>query len=307
LKTVICIFLIAFLLTGCEKQGGTLLHKLKFTTSTGSLKSTGNGSDSHYDSFGEYITSITPKIFSAKMNIMYYQDNWDLLGMSTHIISYIDGHDNDPRYEIVLYVDFSDNREVSADPILYSTDIIDGLFKQKEVTFTYFIFVPYYFYQEVDLPAEYEDMTLDQFNREYEVWYHSDSVKIDNVLKVKSSPLIYPIFTETGRYPMGFVFGNTDSTYIFNPEGKTISPSPDFPLGGATNASVIRSNKYFPVTVRMPQDGETFEMYSTISFNTEGLIQVYAGNDNIPYTGDDIFVYAPNYWERINVMLELIE
>ena len=24
-----------------------------------------------------------------------------------------------------------------------------------------------------------------------------------------------------------------------------------------------------------------------------------------PYTADDIFVYAPNYWERLNVRLDL--
>lgn len=68
---------------------------------------------------------------------------------------------------------------------------------------------------------------------------------------------------------------------------------------------MIRSNKYTPVTVKMPLDGETIVMYSTISFNTENLIQVYAGMDNIPYTFDDIFVYAPNYWERLNVKLEV--
>jgi hypothetical protein len=31
----------------------------------------------------------------------------------------------------------------------------------------------------------------------------------------------------------------------------------------------------------------------------------YAGNDNIPYTFDDWFTYAPNFWERINVRLEI--
>jgi len=68
---------------------------------------------------------------------------------------------------------------------------------------------------------------------------------------------------------------------------------------------MIRSNHFTPVTVKMPLDGGTIEMYSTISFDTENLIQVYAGRDNFPYTVDDIFVYAPNYWERLNVKLEV--
>jgi hypothetical protein len=53
----------------------------------------------------------------------------------------------------------------------------------------------------------------------------------------------------------------------------------------------------------MPDEGETVEMYSTISFDTENLIQVYAGFDNVPYTVDVIFVYATNYLEMISVKL----
>jgi hypothetical protein len=41
-----------------------------------------------------------------------------------------------------------------------------------------------------------------------------------------------------------------------------------------------------------------------MSFNTTDLIHIYAGADNIPYTADDIFVYAPYFWERISVILE---
>jgi hypothetical protein len=84
-----------------------------------------------------------------------------------------------------------------------------------------------------------------------------------------------------------------------------ISPSPDFPFKGDTHASVVRSNKYLLATVTMPQEGETIEMYSTISFYTHNLIQIYTGPDNIAYTSDDLIVYAPNYWERLNVKLEI--
>ena len=51
--------------------------------------------------------------------------------------------------------------------------------------------------------------------------------------------------------------------------------------------------------------GKTIEMVSEISFDTENLIQIYAGQDNIPYTSDGIFLFAPNYWERLIVKLEV--
>lgn len=55
----------------------------------------------------------------------------------------------------------------------------------------------------------------------------------------------------------------------------------------------------------MPDDGESITMYSTISFDCTKLIQVYAGKDNIAYTNDDVFIYAPKYWERLKVRLDV--
>jgi hypothetical protein len=40
-----------------------------------------------------------------------------------------------------------------------------------------------------------------------------------------------------------------------------------------------------------------------MTYCINNLIQIYAGQDNIPYTSDDIFVYAPNFWERLSVSL----
>jgi hypothetical protein len=40
-------------------------------------------------------------------------------------------------------------------------------------------------------------------------------------------------------------------------------------------------------------------------FDTHNLIQIYAGEDNIPYTSDDVFIYAPNFWERIQVSVKV--
>ncbi|MFN8135513.1 MAG: hypothetical protein U0Z17_09910 [Bacteroidales bacterium] len=88
---------------------------------------------------------------------------------------------------------------------------------------------------------------------------------------------------------------------MYNKEGKTVPASEQWPFSGSTINPIIRSNKYVAKTVTMPTNGETIEMVSTISFDTENLIQIYTGQDNIPYTSDDIFLYAPNYWERLRL------
>jgi hypothetical protein len=101
MKNGFIFFLLSGLLLNCEK-GGNILHKIKFTTEVFSVKSPEVEPDSIYSGLGDYITSITPRYFGAKMNILMYLDNWDQWNESTHMISYIDGHDNDPNYEISL-------------------------------------------------------------------------------------------------------------------------------------------------------------------------------------------------------------
>lgn len=292
----------AFLLQNCGKfKAGKIDYKVKYTTDKSPVKSVKTSPDNTYTQFGTYITSLTPDIFTSKINIMMYLDKWEQSDNSTHMISYVDGHDNDPNYEIATYADFSGNQEVSIDPILYSTDIWKGIFKQKEITFNYFYFVPYYFTQDFEVPVQYGEKNL--FNLGGDAIYSFDASTGKRRCKVNHNPFVNAIYTQTNHIPFSFVFGNTDSTFIFNKECVNVAPSENHPFGGSY--PVIRSNKYTPITVRMPLDGESIIMYSTVSFDTENLIQVYAGNDNIPYTSDDIFVYAPNYWERLNVKLEI--
>ena len=307
MKTTFYFLIAASLLLGCNKDrvNGDIRHRVQYTTVKTALKSTEINPDSMYTQFGHYITSVTPYKFTSKINIMCYQDNWDFSDKSTHTISYVDGHDNDPRFEIATYADFSNNQEVEITPILYGTDMRDGMFEQKEVTFTYFNFCPYYLYQEVEIPIQYKDITINQFDEYYNEPYHCDSVKFGNILKIKHIPFITRLFTYGNGYPYAYVFGNTDSTFVFNKEGNTVPNSENWPFGGSAKNPIIRSNKYIAKTVNMPTNGETIEMVSTISFDTENLIQIYAGQDNIAYTSDDIFLYAPNYWERLRVKLEI--
>ena len=295
MKQIVCLFLLASLLMGCGRNSGTIEHKIKYTTEAVGLKAGTVEPDGYYTTLGDYITSITPRYFGARLSVMMYQDQWQQEG--THMISYIDGHDNDPNFVNILLVDFSNNEENSYFPILYG-DLFDGLFRQKEVTFNYFFLVPDYFEQEFEVPAGYAGVDIMGQNGTDYIDPQTGKRWFKDCQLLPESIYGYPY-----QQPYGYYFGNTDSTYVVNKECLDLPPSEDMPTGG--NHCIIRSNHFAPITVTMPDNGETIEMYSTISFITDNLIQVYAGRDNTPYTEDDVFTYAPNYWERLKVRLEV--
>lgn len=292
--------LIAF--TSCKKSG-IIQHRLRFTNEAIDDGAGKTADDPVYTQFGPLITTLTPYKFTSKLNILAYQDDLEPAGSgaNTHSISYIDGHDNDPNYQIFLDVDFSNNQEVTAEPILYGTDIRDGIFEQKEVPMNYFLFVPYYYYLEVELPIQYKDTFLMNLPGDG-VTYDAQTGKL--LLKCSEARLLDLVYPESNRKPTGIVFGGTDSTYIHNPQGLPDVPGCPF-SGSICNVPFIRSHRYTPFTVTMPDGGESIEMFSTISFITDDLIQIYAGNDGVAYTRDDVFVYAPNYWERVVARLEV--
>lgn len=53
------------------------------------------------------------------------------------------------------------------------------------------------------------------------------------------------------------------------------------------------------------KDDGSPDLNGVLSFYPDGLIQVYAGADNIPYTADDVFIYAPRFWERLKSRLDI--
>lgn len=296
MKPVVYLFLLASLLLSCNNKTGSIEHKVKYTTEALDLKSGSVEPVSVHTGMGDYITSITPRYFGSKINVLMYLDQYQQQGAS--MISYVDGHDNDPNFEIAIYVDFSSNQEATYVPILYG-DLWNGMFRQKEITFKYFLFAPNYFEQEFEVPAGYGDMQIIGQNGTYTV----DPGTGKRFIKIPQQPLLEPIFGAPDHQPWGYFFGNTETTYLFNRECADLPPSEDLPNGGRD--CMVRSHQFTPITVTMPDAGETIEMYSTVSFDTENLIQVYAGLDNTPYTADDVFTYAPNYWERLRVRLEV--
>lgn len=276
----------------CKKKG-SVEHRIKCTTDKSAFRGLIGSEDTFKSGFGNYITSITPYSVKSRMNLMSFHDDWTERNNS---VSYIDGHDNDPKYTIELYLDFSNNVEVKPKPIFYG-NLRDGLFEKKQLTMIYFLFTPYHIDIEFTLPQQYNAIVPDMFQAR-----QIDTISDRRICKTQERQLTDRMW-QSGKRPDTYLFGNTDSTFIFNRQGLSLPNSKDKFFGGP-DWCVIRSNKFSPSTITMPDAGETMEMYSTIVYDTENIIQVYAGNDNIPYTRDDIFTYGPRYWERIKVKLE---
>ena len=306
MKKTIYLLVILSIISGCKKNEnkdcGKFLYTLSYTISTNKSmkvnKSTGikslTGSlDTLYTQFGDYITSLTPDRFTAKFQLIRLntENSIENGGKNLELIS-SNAAPNAPE----RYADFTNNSSVSITPNICGNVDNNGMFTEDEIIFTYFYFGLNYFYQEVNLPVQYNGINMSQFNHVYNnTTYYSDTVINGNILKVDHFPLIDALFSALGHgYPSLFVFGNTDSTYISTTEGNN-------PIYGFGSNILIRSNKYSPAILYKPSEGESININTILSFNTNGLIQVYAGPDNIPYTSDDVFVYAPNFWERLSV------
>lgn len=304
MKTLFYILLTIVLLSSCKKDivavlHGTVHYKINFTTDTIILKKSKLDTDSLYTQFGDYITSLTPSKFTANIWTIGYVDKvFSPSNNDAQMLQYVEQNSEKlPFDDPSRIVNFSDNITVAFNPVRYGRVNNDGQFEDKQIDFTYFYFMPRYLYQEVLLPAEYGNVQLNMFS--------SGSIE-NNVLKVRHSEMLNKIFpnaqTNNG---FNFFFGNTNSTFVVNPNGETVLTSENNPISDSTQALIIRSNKYTNMIYNAPVSGETIVMNGVLSFDTEDLIQVYAGADNVPYTSDDIFVYAPKFWERIYSKLEI--
>jgi hypothetical protein len=149
----------------------------------------------------------------------------------------------------------------------------------------------------VALPAAYQNIQLNMFS--------AGSIS-NNVLMVKHTEMFRKIFPNAQfNEGFNFFFGNTDSTFVVNPNGERIETSSNNPISDAMNLLIIRSNNYSNTIYNAPAEGQTVTMSGILSFDISNLIHIYAGADNIPYTQDDVIVYAPKFWERIKARLEV--
>jgi len=314
-KAFYLIVLVVFF-TSCNKnndvkrQGGNIAINMTYRSGN-SLKSPGirgtevkagikNQETQYYTGFGDYITSITPTAFIGKFLDMRLQNMQVGDTIWNYGLALIDG--NYPPDSPKRLADFSNNATVNFAPDMSKFP------SQQNSTFNIFVFIQMFFYQEFELPAQYEKITDLKY-----LYYGNPTISFDGnyiggtrnglIMKGNDDPFITHIFGSLNgdtwslaNKPHSYAFGSTDSTFIFKSDGKC---SINDPLGQSGN--IVRSNAYQAISLPAVPEGETRTINGTLTFDTNNLIQIYAGADNIPYTYDDIFVYAPNFWERMSV------
>ncbi len=310
MRKIAIISLIFLLFAGCKKDKyGNLVHKIKYTSAKESkAKNKGKGiAELYYTQFGDYITSITPGSFIGNFDMVRIYGTTTSSDNHPVFMTLIQPNSTDGN---IRYADFSNNAEITVTPTLCgpfvncNDDGTGGCFKD-DATFKLLQVCLHNISQVINLPVQYNGVNLSQFNGQYgQGLYSSDSVKIGNILTVDMYPLIGKISDTSQFYghPLTFYFGMTDNTTLYYS-----GPSMQFPtsLNETPNLDMpypfVWSNKFTEWTLKSPANKETITITSTIGFDNENLIQIYAGADNVPYTSDDIIVYAPNFWDRIYI------
>lgn len=286
-------------LESCKKDGGkTKIRADFFYTGVDTVPGPPQADTPRYTQFGTYIGSITPSVFTAKFNTIRFQDVWK--NQEAVLMELIDN--NASIDDAQRYAKFSEGVEVLLQPKIYWANNTGQKVTDKKVRFEYFYWDLKWFFQEIELPAAYKDVTLQQFYTEFNYTLDKgDTAQKGLLVRSDHYPFIDPLFgTAPGELPSLYVFGNTDSTFVYNLELQPKGNNKDNPMGGGSIQPIIRSNKYEPLDF-IYSEGEEMNIRAVVTFDYENLIQIYAGADNKPYTHDDVFVYAPRFWERLSV------
>jgi hypothetical protein len=309
MKKIIWISIGLIVLIGCGKHEdntyvpGKIITNVKYTgvsvksgMKSGNLKAT--NTDSKYTGFGDFIMSITPNKVTAKFyNIRYVSD---LTAQSS--IELI--NNNLPPYDSLRYADFTNNSSISMKPSLGGDLRDEGASFANIVEFEYLTFDICNVYHAIQLPQEYIGIdVLDQFN--YPDNSSNDETKLystlsNNILNARYQLFLNPLYGYSPQViPTAIVFGGTDSSYVIN----LATDFHDFPYNTPYHGNyIIRSKNYNPITfIPSESSNKTTLINATLSFDYNNLIQIYAGNDNIPFTRDDIFLYEPNFFDRLTV------
>ena len=282
-----CLFLIivgVFLFFGCKKEKyGNTRQKIMVTTDAYNVmqKSSQKGNDYRYTQFGDFITTITPSSFIGELTAVRFHDDTihgNLGGSFMTIAGLSVGN---------ISADFTNSATISVIPVINGNLIENpdgqGASFREAVTFK-FLWVSMGLKQIIELPSQYTNVQLNQF-------YTGFSQRVGNVVSTQLKPL-YESIGELSQLNNGITiyFGMTDSTYIT--EGTIL---------GNSWSRYIRSSHFKEWTITPPLPDQTKTYISTIGFPNENIIQIYAGQDNVPYTSDDIIVMEPKFWERIYV------
>lgn len=312
IKSIGSLALLLLLISGCRKSdknnsgfGGNWVFKIKYSLDD---QVAPRATTEYHTRFGDYIGSITPTVFKGKFLDMRIQQWSRNPGANTweENMNLIDN--NTPIDSSNRIADFSNNAVVNFYPVK------SGQQSSEPYTFNIFVFINLFYFQEFELPEQYDTvgklLNLDYGggnNLDFSGW-DIGGVRNGRNVKGGSIPMLAPVFDTAWKgfnqgfvnIPKTFVFGETDSAFSFI--GKQHVQTLNNPIG--QEGIIMRSPHYDPITLNpVPQDSVQV-ISGTLSFDTDGLIQIYAGKDNKPYTSDDVFVYAPRYWNRIKVNLK---
>lgn len=253
-----------------------------------------------HQGLGNFITSITPDSFRAKFYTVRFQEDWTEPSLLMELI------ENNIDYQSPKRLaDFTSGNEVVLEPVVYYANQ-GKVITSKKVLLKYFYWDLAWFHQVFTLPSAYGSVGLmglaqDEFSYNNQEPKRSARNNLDLKVRCDHYPLMGKMFgNPPGEIPRLYVFGNTDSSFVFNTEYKQIGLSRDNPMGGTANHPVVRSNQYQEFTFNYSET-EDLRIRATVTFDFKDLIQLYAGKDNIPYTVDDVVIYAPRYWERLKV------
>lgn len=301
------ILLFAVLFAGCSRNEGLdLKFKAIYTSEpaiekSSSLKS-GTGQTAatgDYTQFGDFLGSITPAKVTAAFNTIRFVDRKDSEpGMPTMLeIIGVNWPFDDPR----RFADFTNGNTLEVVPEIYGNVDTDGWFVDNDIRMKYLFILPQEFVLEIDLP---ENISESNFGSYQGVYFD----KQGNKLKCGIEFLLYHVVNEgydikNGIYLRGFVFGETETSYIVRQNNIPTGDVAEL-ITQAQPHSVVRSSRYVSPVLYPPDKGETKIITTTISFDSEDIIQHYAGADNTPNTWDDILVFVPNFWERFSVVVE---
>ncbi len=280
-----------FLIAGCGKEKyGSVKQEIKCTSENLTPKSaefTNSSQELRYDQFGDFITSLTPVSFIGELGVVrFHAENDDFSSKMTLVMRQLN------IGEEPIIADFSNNSTISVVPELNGDMMTNpdgqGGFFRNPVKFK-LLWIDMGLRLTVELPEEYTDVTLNQFN-----YPREKAEKQGSTLTTTLTPLNHIVseLAELG-HTINFVFGLSDNTHISKESFLAVPPYPH-----------IRSAKYTQWTMSPPPEDKVITYVSTIGFANDEIIQVYAGADNIPYTSDDIVVLEPKFWERIFVHVE---
>jgi hypothetical protein len=301
----ILIIVVVILLLGCGKEGLDVRFRTIYSSSIPiqdgmkAIKLEKSFPVPFYR-LGDLVQIITPTKVTAKINTIRFVDRkLTDPGIQTmvELISV-----NWPQDDVRRFADFTNGNMVEALPEMWGNIDNDGWFVDDTIRLRYLLILPDQFTFEFEYPAELPM---------YPAFGLPSDALIRNGNKV-SCDMHYFLYRITnpaydyghGIYLKGFVFGGTDSTYITT-QAQAQSNNDVFELVSMSQPhSVARSGNFNAPLLTPPSKGKSKIITTYIAFNSNNIIQQYAGIDNIPFTVDDVFVLEPNFWDRFNIVIE---